>query len=69
MIYTIMEETKKNDSEKMSEEKMTKMVSEFSKGLTLWGSNRVVKKWLRYRKSLWIFTIIFSQMENMVLSI
>lgn len=51
MIYTIMEETKKNDSEKMSEEKMTKMVSEFSKGLTLWGSNRVVKKWLRYRKS------------------
>lgn len=51
MIYTIMEETQKNDSEKMSEEKMTKMVSEFSKGLTLWGSNRVVKKWLRYRKS------------------
>lgn len=51
MIYTIMENTKKNDSEKMSEEEITKMVSEFSKGLTLWGSNRVVKKWLRYRKS------------------
>ena len=28
-----------------------KMVSEFSIGLTLWGSNRVVKKWLKYRKS------------------
>ena len=23
----------------------------FSKGLTLWGSNKVVKKWLRYRKA------------------
>lgn len=27
----------------MTEEEMTKMVSEFSIGLTLWGSNRVVK--------------------------
>lgn len=43
MIYTIMENTKKDDSEKLSEDEMTKMVSEFSKGLTLWGSNRVVK--------------------------
>lgn len=30
---------------------MTKMVSGFSKVLTLWKSNRVVKKWLKYRKS------------------
>ena len=30
---------------------MLKQVSEFSKGLTLWGSNRVVKKWLKYRKA------------------
>jgi len=30
---------------------MTKMVSGFSKGLTLWKSNRVVEKWLKYRKS------------------
>lgn len=49
MIYTIMEETKKE--EKMTEDEMIKMISEFSKGLTLWGSNRVVKKWLKYRKS------------------
>ena len=35
----------------MTEEEMTKMVSEFSKGLTLWGSSRFVKKWLIYRKS------------------
>ena len=51
MIYKIMEDSKKKDGEKMTEEEMTKMVSEFSKGLTLWGSNRVVKKWLKYRKS------------------
>lgn len=51
MIYTIMEETKKEEGEKMTEDEMIKMISEFSKGLTLWGSNRVVKKWLKYRKS------------------
>lgn len=51
MIYAIMEDTKKPENERMSEADMTKMVSDFSKGLTLWGSNRVVKKWLKYRKS------------------
>lgn len=51
MIYAIMEDAKKCESEKMSEVDTFKMVSEFSKGLTLWGSNRVVKKWLKYRKS------------------
>lgn len=51
MIYKIMEDTKRKDGNKMTEEEMTQMVSEFSKGLTLWGSNRVVKKWLKYRRS------------------
>lgn len=51
MIYKIMEDTKRKGGSKMTEEEMTQMVSEFSKGLTLWGSNRVVKKWLKYRKS------------------
>lgn len=51
MIYTILEDSKKDDTQKMSEEELAKMVSTFSKGLTLWGSNRVVKKWLKYRKS------------------
>lgn len=51
MIYKIMEDTKRKDGNKMTEEEMTQMVYEFSKGLTLWGSNRVVKKWLKYRKS------------------
>lgn len=50
MIYAIMADTKKDD-DKMSEEEMIAMISEFSKGLTLWGSNRVVTKWLKYRKS------------------
>lgn len=56
MIYAVMEDSKKNEEDRMSEEDMSKMVSEFSKGLTLWGSNRVVKKWLKYRNS--------SQQEN-----
>lgn len=51
MIYKIMEDTKRKDGNKMTEEEITQIVSEFSKGLTLWGSNRVVKKWLKYRKS------------------
>lgn len=40
MIYKIIEDSKKKDGEKMTEEEVTKMISEFSKGLTLWGSNR-----------------------------
>ena len=51
MIYKMMEDTKKPKKDRMSESEMLKMVSEFSKGLTLWGSNRVVKKWLKYREA------------------
>lgn len=50
MIYTIMENAKKPKEKQMTEEEMEKMINEFSKGLTLWGSNRVIKKWLKYRK-------------------
>ena len=50
MIYKIMDDSKKDDSQKMTHEEMIAMIAEFSKGLTLWGSNRVVKKWLKYRK-------------------
>ncbi|MCM1497185.1 MAG: hypothetical protein NC124_01840 [Clostridium sp.] len=49
MIYTIMEDTKKPKEKQMTEEEMVKMINEFSRGLTLWGSNRVIKKWLKYR--------------------
>ena len=42
---------KKPLDEQMTEFEKAKMMSEFSKGLTLWGSDRVVKKWLKYRKA------------------
>lgn len=51
IIYTIMEDTKKPINEQMTESDKFRMMSDFSKGLTLWGSNKVVKKWLRYRKA------------------
>ncbi|OON85372.1 hypothetical protein BXO88_12725 [Oribacterium sp. C9] len=51
MVYSIMEDTKKPEKKRMSEEEINKRVSEFSRGLTLWGSNRVVKKWIKYRKN------------------
>ncbi|MCM1416121.1 MAG: hypothetical protein NC430_09380 [bacterium] len=51
IIYTIMEDIKKPMGNQMTELERIKMMSEFSKGLTLWGSNRVVKKWLKYKKA------------------
>lgn len=51
MVYSIMEDTKKPENKRMAEEEINKKVSEFSRGLTLWGSNRVVKKWIKYRKN------------------
>ena len=50
LIYKIIEDSKKPEQSKMSEEELISMISDFSKGLTLWGSNRVVKKWLKYRR-------------------
>ena len=52
MVYAIMEDAKKPADKRMTEFEMSRMVSEFSKGLTLWGSNEVVKKWLKYRKAI-----------------
>ena len=51
IVYTIMEDVKKPINEQMTEFDKFKMMSEFSRGLTLWGSNKVVKKWLRYRRA------------------
>ena len=51
MVYAIMSDTKKPEEQRMTETEMMEKVAEFSKGLTLWGSNRVVKKWLKYRKA------------------
>jgi hypothetical protein len=46
-----MSDTKKPEEQRMTETEMMEKVAEFSKGLTLWGSKRVVKKWLKYRKA------------------
>lgn len=51
IIYTVLEDVKKPVNEQMTEFEKIQMMSEFSKGLTLWGSNKVVKKWLKYRKA------------------
>ena len=48
-----MEDTKKPINEKMAESDKFRIMLDFSKRLTLWGSNKVVKKWLRYRKPRW----------------
>lgn len=50
MVYQIIEDIKQEDKH-MSEQEIGMLVSEFSRGLTLWGSNKVVKKWLKYRKA------------------
>lgn len=49
MVYKIQEYSKKN--KKYPEDEMLKDMYKFSKQLTLWGSNRVIKKWLKFRKS------------------
>jgi len=44
LIYIVMKDTKKPISKQMTEFDKTKMMSDFSKGLTLWGSNKDVEK-------------------------
>ncbi|KGF04381.1 hypothetical protein HMPREF1630_04180 [Anaerococcus lactolyticus S7-1-13] len=47
MVYKIQEKIKEGDE--YSEEEMLKDVFSFSKKLTLWGSNKVIRKWLQFR--------------------
>lgn len=49
MVYKLQERSKKN--EPYPEEEMLADMYKFSKKLTLWGSNRVIKKWLAFRKN------------------
>lgn len=49
MVYKIIDSSKEN--KKYSENEMTQDMLKFSKQLTLWGSNRVIKKWLKIRTS------------------
>jgi len=50
LIFDIMMNTKQG--EVISEEEITKRMVLFSKEVTLYGSNKVVKKWAKYRISL-----------------
>ncbi len=48
MVYKIQENVNKN--KEYTEQEMLDDVFSFSKKLTLWGSNRVIRKWLDFRK-------------------
>lgn len=54
MIYKIQKNAK--EPQKYTEKEMLDDILSFSKKLTLWGSNKVIKKWLAFRK--------MSQAEN-----
>lgn len=47
MVYRIQEKTKAE--EEYSEKEMLQDLNSFSKKLTLWGSNKVIRKWLDFR--------------------
>ena len=49
MVYKIQQNTKKPDSYK--EAQMLTDLSQFSRQITLWGSSRVVNKWVKFREN------------------
>lgn len=49
MIYDMVSNV--NDTKKMNESEMTVRMIDFSKEVTLYGSNKVIKKWAKYRTS------------------
>ena len=49
MVYKIQQKSKNN--EKYSDDEMTSDITRFSKKLTLWGSRRVIQKWLKFRET------------------
>lgn len=49
MIYKVMESAKKGNN--YNEKEMLEDVSKFSKQITLWGSSKVVNKWVKFRES------------------
>lgn len=48
MVYKIQENVKKN--KEYNEKEMLDDIFSFSKKLTLWGSSKVIRKWLAFRK-------------------
>ena len=49
MVYKIQQNTKKENS--YTEQNMIQDITGFSKNLTLWGSSKVVKKWVKFREN------------------
>ena len=49
MVYKLQQKSK--NKEEYSDEEMTKDITRFSKKLTLWGSRRVIQKWLKFRET------------------
>lgn len=48
MVYKIQENAK--ETKEYTEKEMIDDILSFSKKLTLWGSNKVIRKWLAFRK-------------------
>ena len=49
MVYKLQKSTK-NTQEEYTQEQMIHDISAFSELLTLWGSSRVIKKWIKFRE-------------------
>ena len=49
MLYKIQQNGKKKGS--YTEEQMIEDLSKFSRQITLWGSSKVVKKWVKFREN------------------
>ena len=49
MIYKVQKNT--NDKEGYTQQEMIEDLSKFSRKITLWGSRRVVKKWVKFREN------------------
>ena len=49
MVYKLQRSTK-SGQEVYTQEQMVKDISAFSESLTLWGSSRVIKKWIKFRE-------------------
>ena len=49
MIYKVQQNVKKEDS--YTQQEMIEDLSKFSRKITLWGSRRVVKKWVKFREN------------------
>ena len=49
MVYKLQKSTR-NNQEEYTQEQMINDISSFSESLTLWGSSRVIKKWIKFRE-------------------